>query len=238
MQHLFSRANEALHQDLSGYAESLRAIVAAMPQAKEFCNRVVREARLIQALLAFGNGPQVVEFSQIAFHLSNLWPFRDDPQVRTGFEDEIYETRARLDEVRYALRLLRASKDDAIAAELHVCFSNIEGFLQEELHLLEECQARVRPFTTNPDLTHRRLELLVAAAEARLPNTPERQLAVDTYTEAASLLQEWQGGVPLDERGVAILERCLDIINKSSTLFGVLSVTAISETVSNRTINL
>ncbi len=49
-------------------------------------------------------------------------------------------------------------------------------------------------------------------------------MAVSAYTEAVGLLQEWEGGVPLDERGIAIIGRCLDIINRSNGLFGVIQV--------------
>jgi hypothetical protein len=57
MQHLFSRANETLHHELSSYADSLRAVVGTLPQAADLALPVVREARLAEALLAFGSGP-------------------------------------------------------------------------------------------------------------------------------------------------------------------------------------
>lgn len=228
MQHLFSRANEALHRDLAAYAETLRAIVMVLPHAYTLNDRVLKEVRLIDALLAFGSGPHVVEIGQIAFHLQNLWAFREQAQARTaGFLDEIRETREHCEQARHGLKLLARYHDDALAAELKICLQNILAYLEEELRLLEECQQNIRPFVSSPDITCKRLNLLVAAAEARLADSPERRTAVSTYSEAAALLREWEGGVPLDERGVAILERCLDIINQSSTIFGILTMPAI-----------
>jgi hypothetical protein len=225
MQHLFSRANETLHHELSSYADSLRAVVGTLPQAADLALQVVREARLAEALLAFGSGPQVVDLGQVVFHLSNSWALRDETQARTaGFEHEIAEARSHREQAGRGLQLVARYLDDAIAGELRTCFTNITAYLDAELQLLNECQDRVRPFAANPDLTRKRLNLLIAAAEARLPDTPERRIAVGTYIEAEALLREWEGGVPLDERGIAIIERCLDIINRSSGLFGVIQM--------------
>jgi hypothetical protein len=225
MHHLFSRANETLHQELSSYADSLRVVVGTLPRAAGFALQVVREARLAEALLAFGSGPQVVELGQVVFHLSNSWALRNDARSRTaGFENEIAETRQQREQAGRALVIVARYAEDAIAAELRTCFTNITAHLDAVLRLLDECQERVQPFVANPDLTRKRLKLLIAAAEARLPDTPERRIAVGAYTEAAELLQEWEGGVPLDESGIAIIERCLDIINRSSGLFGVIQV--------------
>lgn len=225
MHQLFNRANESLHYELSNYADSLRAVVETLPQAIELALQVVREARLAEALLAFGNGPQVVELGQVVFHLSNSWALHTGTQPRTsGFEKEIAESRQQREHAGRGLALIARYPDDAVAGELRICFTNITAHLDAALRLLDECQQRVQPFTANPDLTRKRLRLLIAAAEARLPDSPERRIAVSTYTEAAELLQEWEGGVPLDAGGITIIERCLAIINRSSGLFGVIQV--------------
>lgn len=225
MHHIFSRANESLHQELHNYADSVRAVVAMLPRAAELAHQVVREARLAEALLAFGSGPQVVELGQLVFHLNNSWAMRDAMQARTaGFDQELAEVRLHREHAGRGLQMLARYPDDAIAGELCTCFTNMTAHLDAELRLLTECHAQVQPFAANPDLTRKRLTLLIAAAEARLPDTPERRIAVSAYGEAAALLQEWAGGVPLDERGIAIIERCLDIIAQSSGLFGVIQV--------------
>ncbi|NJN17323.1 MAG: hypothetical protein HC822_14155 [Oscillochloris sp.] len=231
MHQLFARANEALHRDLAGYADALRLIIAALPEARELGLRAVREARLVQAILAFGNGSQVAELGQIAFHLTNLWVLRDNTQPRTsGFDEELNETFAACEHARRGIALLGHRDDDGLSAELRLCFQNILRYLEDQLRVLEQCQQRLRPFSSGPELTRKRLNLLVAAAEARLPDSPNRQIAVRTYTEATALLQEWDGGLPLDGRGVAVLERCLDIINQSSSIFGVLTMPSFAAT--------
>ena len=89
---LFDQANDTLRRDLAAYTHALRTILVSMPRARELCDQIVKETRLIQALLAFASGPQVVELSLVAFHLSNLWPYRDRPFARTlGFNEEIAE---------------------------------------------------------------------------------------------------------------------------------------------------
>lgn len=224
----FARANEALHQDLEGYADALHAIVAAIPQARALCERIACEARLIQAILAFGSGPQIIEIGQIAFHLGNLWALRDDTQLRTsGFENEIQECLQHRSEAQRGLQTLTKRDSDPMSGELRLCFSNVISYLDEQLILLEACQAKIKPFSSSTDLTRKRLNLLVAAAEARIPESPERNSAIQTYRKATDLLSEWEGGVPLDERGITILEHCLDIISNSSVVFSIDSSTAL-----------
>jgi hypothetical protein len=216
---MFARANEALREDLSNYAEVLRNVVATMPQVRDLCDQILKETRLVQALLAFANGQQVVELAQLAFHLGNLWPFRDAAFVRTtGFSEEIAETKHQREQAKRAVQMItKFANDDVLAAELKTCFSTMVTCFDEELRLLEECHRKIIPFTTNPDLTRKRLRLLIAAADARLQPSPEKQVALRTYSEAFDLLKDWESGVPLDERGVAILERCLHILNGDET---------------------
>jgi hypothetical protein len=38
---------------------------------------------------------------------------------------------------------------------------------------------------------------------------------LSAYTEAVDLLRDWEGGVPLDERGVEVLNRCLRILEEA-----------------------
>jgi hypothetical protein len=227
MQQIFKRANESLYSDLENYATALRRIVDALPEARALCERVLREVRLAEALLAFGSGPQVSELKQITFYVSDLWPFREHGPTRTaGFNDEIAEAASRTEQARRALGLLGRFPDEAMASELRLCFTNIIQHLHDQGQLLEECHACIKPFSTNSDLTRKRLNLLIAAAEARLPESADRRAAIQTYSEASELLRSWEGGVPLDERGVAILNRCIGLLGASSELFGILSVPA------------
>ncbi len=232
MQLLFRRANESLYSDLENYASALRRIVDALPEARALCDRVVKEVRLADALLAFGSGPHVIEFKQLTFHLADLWPFREHGPTRTsGFSDEIAEAVSHAEQAKKAISMLGRLPDDTLTAELKVCFTNILQYLQEEQQLLEECHAAIKPFSANSDLTRKRLNLLIAAAEARLPDSGERRTAIHTYGEAADLLKSWEGGVPIDERGVSILTRCINLLSASSELFGILSVPAHSSIV-------
>ena len=41
---------------------------------------------------------------------------------------------------------------------------------------------------------------------------------LQTYNEAVVLLRDWENGVPLEERGVDILEHCLDMLDKADHL--------------------
>ena len=216
---MFDRANQSLRHDLEAYARALRTIVTAIPQAQELCERVVKETRLAQALLAFGNGSQVAELGQMAFHLSNLWPYRERPFARTvGFDDEIAEARRQREEALRAVKLLSRSGGDALAAEVSTCFGNIAGYLEEEQRLLEECHALIQPHAANMDLTRKRLNLLVATTDARLPANAEQRARLQAYNAAVELLRDWESGVPLDERGVDILERCLDALEQAETV--------------------
>jgi hypothetical protein len=212
----FDRANEALRQDLGAYAYALRTIMSAIPQARELCDRVVKETRLAQALLAFASGPQTAELSQMAFHLSNLWPYRDRPYARTvGFDEEITEAQRQREEAVRAVRMLARHAQDALAAEVSRCFNNIAKYLEEERRLLVECHECIQPHAANMEMTRKRLNLLVAAVDARMPAGPEQEATLSVYTEAVGLLRDWEGGVPLDERGVEVLDRCLQILEQA-----------------------
>lgn len=227
MQQIFKRANELLYSDLENYATALRRIVSALPEARELCEQVQREVQLADALLAFGSGPQVIELKRVLFQISDLWPFREHGPTRTsGFTDEIAEAAGHAEHAEHAISMLGRLPDDALTSELRTCFKNIVQHLHDERLLLEECHARIQPFSTNSDLTRKRLNLLIAAAEARLPESAERRTATTTYAEAAELLRSWEGGVPIDERGVIILDRCIDLLVSSSELFGILGVPA------------
>jgi hypothetical protein len=230
MQPLFARANEALFQDLANYADVIRATIDELPQARSLCHQVVAEVRLVQALLAFGTGPEVAELSRVALQLSNLWAVREDmPAQASGFSGEIAESEAAVEQARRGLTLSARSSDPALAAELKLCFANIVGHLEAQQRLLEACHARLLPFRGSPELTRKRLNLLVAAAEARLPDTPERRAAVATYVSAAALLEEWGAGLPLDERAVAVLDRCLDMLDNGAHTFGAITLRARGE---------
>src|SRR5919206_4270626 len=116
---IFDRANEALRQDLEAYTRALRTIVTALPKAQELCDRVVKETRLARALLAFSSSPQTAELAQLAFHLTNLWPYRERPFARTvGFDEEIAEARRQREEALRAVKLLSRSGGEALAAEV------------------------------------------------------------------------------------------------------------------------
>ena len=219
---MFDRANESLRRDLESYTRALRTIVTAIPRAQSLCDRVVKETRLAQALLAFGSGPQMAELGQLAFHLSNLWPYRERPFARTvGFDEEIAEARRQREEALRGVRLLARQNGDALATEVTACFNKIAEYLEEERKLLEECHALIHPHATNMDLTRKRLNLLVATADARLPDSSEQRSTLQAYNEAVALLRDWENGVPLDERGVDILERCLDALDQVDNIFPV-----------------
>jgi hypothetical protein len=216
---IFDRANEALRQDLEAYTRALRTIVTALPQARELCDCVVKETRLARALLAFANGPQTADLAQLAFHLTNLWPYREQPFARTlGFADEIAEARRQRDEARRGVQMLAKQLNDPLASEVSGCFDNIARHLEEEQKLLEECHALIQPHATNMDITRKRLNLLVATVDARLPASPEQQAMLQAYNEAVAVLRDWENGVPLEERGVDILEHCLDMLEQADHL--------------------
>src|SRR5215216_8080551 len=123
---IFDRANEALRHDLEAYTRALRTIVTALPQARALCDSVVKETRLARALLAFSNSPQAGDLAQLAFHLTNLWPYREQPFARTlGFADEIAEARRQREEARRGVQMLAKQLNDALANEVSGCFDNI-----------------------------------------------------------------------------------------------------------------
>jgi hypothetical protein len=219
MQELFTRANEALYDDLSRYAATLRAIMEALPRAKRYCEQVAAEVRLVQAILAFGNGPEVAPLQQISLQLSSLWGVRDDLPVRaTGFSVQLAESVRALEQAQRGLALASGRAPDTFTAELGVCFTNITSHVEAQKQILEQCEEHLRPFRASPDLTRKRLNLLIAAAEARLPDSPARQNAVEVYAEAAALLAGWESGITLDDQGIAVLERCLGLLSQNGTL--------------------
>src|SRR5689334_3410709 len=130
---IFDRANEALRHDLEAYTRALRTIVTALPQARDLCDCVVKETRLARALLAFATGPQIADLAQLAFHLTNLWPYREQAYARTvGFADEIAEARRQREEAQRGMRLLARQTSDPLASEVSGCFENIARYLEEE----------------------------------------------------------------------------------------------------------
>jgi hypothetical protein len=216
---IFDRANEALRQDLEAYTRALRTLVTALPRARELCDGVVKETRLARALLAFHNGPQTADLAQLAFHLTNLWPYREQAFARTvGFADEIAEARRQREEAQRGMRMLAKQINDPLTNEVSSCFEKIARYLEEQQMLLEECHALIQPHATNMDITRKRLNLLVATVDARLPASHEQQATLHAYNEAAALLRDWENGVPIEERGVDILEHCLDMLERADQL--------------------
>jgi hypothetical protein len=212
----YARANEALRHDLSAYAYALQSILSALPQARELCDNVVKETRLAQALLAFMNIPQATELSQIAFHLTNLWPYRERPYAQTvGFLDEIEEAQRQREEALRAVRILQRYNKDSLIAEISRCFTTIATYLTEEERLLGECHQRIQPHAANMEMTRKRLNLLVAAVDARMPANEDKPMILNAYTEALALLRDWEGGVPLDQQGADVLERCLRMLGQA-----------------------
>lgn len=209
----FSRANEALQHDLAAYAQALYAIVHDLPKAVALCDVVIKETRLAQALLAFASGPQISELGQIVFQLSNLWPYREEAFARTsGFRAEIEEAQRLRAEAQRANKLVARNTADGLGAELTMCFQHIADYLSQEQALLENCHTRIYPHTANMDITRKRLQLLAAALDARAPVSVQQQTALHAYNEAIALLHDWESGVPLDERGINVLDRCLDLL--------------------------
>src|SRR5215203_3965904 len=83
----------------------------------------------------------------------------------------------------------------------------------------DRCRSRKRQRChSSMDITRKRLNLLVGTVDARLPDSAEQQAMLQTYTEAVALLRDWENGVPLEDRGVAILEDCLDMLDKANHL--------------------
>jgi len=213
--HMFDRANESLRQDLEAYHRALRTIVTTLPRAQELCDRVLKEIRLVRALLAFFHGPETVELEQLIFHLANLWPYREQPFARTlGFADEIAEAHQQHKEALRGVRMLIRQTGDPVANELSTCFNNIAQYLEDQRRLLAECHALIHPHAANMHSTRKRLDLLSAMVDARLPSSPEQRAMLQAYNQAVTLLTDWEKGVPLEERGAAILESCLDMLDR------------------------
>lgn len=211
----FDYANTALRKDLMAYSDALRTLVGKLPQARALCDRVLKEVRLARALLAFASGPQVIELGNSLYRLQNLWPYRDLTFARTlGFGDEIKESLDMKEEALKAVKLL-ARQSDVLSSEVVTCFANMADALEQERLLLEACDASIRPHARNMEMTRKRLNLLIAAVDARMPESAEQSAAVRAYTDAATLLGDWENGVPLDSSGVEILERCIDILDRA-----------------------
>jgi hypothetical protein len=213
----FDTANTTLRKDLAAYSDALAMLVSRLPQARALCDQVLKEVRLANALLAFANGPLVHETSAILYRLQNLWPYREAAFARTlGFADEIREADELRQEAERGLKIL-VRHNDPLAAELSTCLANISSMLAQERALLAECDASIRPHAKNMELTRKRLNLLIAAVDARVPASAEQQSALHAYTATAELLNDWENGVPLDTRGVEILERCLEMLESAGT---------------------
>ncbi len=217
----FEYANEALRRDLNAYAAALRTLVTTLPCARGLCEKINKETRLASALLAFGGQQVSNELAQILFNLQNLWPYRDRPFARTlGFTEEINEAKMLRDEALRGIKLLLRYGNDPLAAEVTSCLTNIIRQLEEEQALLETCDQSIRPHAENMEMTRKRLDLLVAAIDARMPDSPEQQAALRAYGGAAAILKDWETGVPLDEQGITILDNCLDILEQANMMFG------------------
>jgi hypothetical protein len=176
---------------------------------------VLKEVRLARALLAFSSGPQVTELGGSLYKLQNLWPYREQTFARTlGFGDEIKEAIDLRDEALRAAKLL-ARQTDVLSSEVVTCFANMADAFGQERELLEACDASIRPHARNMEMTRKRLNLLIAAVDARMPESPEQATAVQAYSAAAALLGDWENGVPLDSSGVEILDRCIDILDSA-----------------------
>lgn len=215
----FEFANQALRNDLAAYASALTTIVQTVPRARALCDQVVKETQLAQALLAFASGAQAMEIAQIVFQLRNLWPYRDRMFERTlGFSDEMAEALALAQEAERGLQVLSRNKGDALSVELATCLTNIQRYLHEEHKLLELCHTRIQPHAQNMELTRKRLALLIAAIDARLPSSSGQQATLRAYSAAADILRDWETGVPLDERGVEILQRCIESLEQADHL--------------------
>jgi hypothetical protein len=215
----FDLVNEALRKDLSDYAHALKTIVTSVPLATELCDFVVKETRLAQALLAFANDSQSYELSRLAMRLSNLWPYRSEPYARTlGFSEEIGEAQALRQDALRGVNLAGGRNSDVLSREIATCFQNIAEYLGQEQKLLEECHTSIQPHVANMELTRKRLQLLAATVDARMPAGVEQQEMLLSYSEAARLLREWESGVPLNEDGVHILEHCVQILNRTDTI--------------------
>lgn len=210
---IFDRANQALREDLEAYAQALKTIVSTLPQARALCDQVVKETRLARALLAFGNSAQLAELSQLAFQLTNLWPYREQAFARTfGFDDEIAEAQRQRGETLRAVQILARMNGDALAAEVRTCFANIAQLLEDERALLAASHALIKPHATNMDMTRKRLTLLAAMVDARVPESPQQQQMLGIYNDALDRLRDWENGVPMDEHGVALIEQCLGML--------------------------
>jgi hypothetical protein len=215
----FDLVNEALRQDLTDYAHALKTIVTSVPLATELCDSVVKETRLAQALLAFANDSQSYELSRLAMRLSNLWPYRGEPYARTlGFSEEIGEAQALRQDALRGVNLAGGRNSDVLSREIATCFQNISQYLGQEQQLLEECHMSIQPHVANMELTRKRLQLLAAMVDARMPAGVEQQEMLQSYSEASRLLREWESGVPLNEDGVQILEHCVGILNRTDAM--------------------
>jgi hypothetical protein len=215
----FEFANQALRRDLAAYASALTTIVRSLPQARELCDRILKETRLAQALLAFASGPQATDLSQVIFQLRNLWPYRERAFDRTlGFSEEIAEAIRLREEAQRGMKMLTRTNGDALSTELIACLTNIVTYLDEEQKLLEACHTQVQPHAQNMDLTRKRLDLLIAAIDARLPNSDGQQATLRAYVAAADILRDWETGVPIDDRGVEILHSCIDNLEQADHL--------------------
>jgi hypothetical protein len=215
----FEFANQALRRDLAAYASALSTIVHALPRARDLCDRIVKETRLVQALLAFATGQHAADLTQSAYRLRNLWPYRERPFARTlGFSDEIAEAIALREEAQRSLKLISRQNGDPLLIEITTCISNIQGYLEEQQKLLEACHSHIQPHAQNMDLTRRRLDLLIAAIDARVPDSDSQHATLRAYQATADLLRDWESGVPIDKQGVDILQRCIECLEQADVL--------------------
>lgn len=209
----FAEAKISLHEELSAYAYALCTIVSAMPEARLLCDKVLKEVKLAQALLAFASWPQTNDLKQCLFHLTNLWPYRERPFARTsGFGEEMQEARMLGDVAHRGAQMLAKQGNDPIASEITMCLKNIAEALQQEHALLQECHTRIQPFANGMDMTRKRLNLLVCAVDARMETGPDQERLLASYQKALQLLDDWDNGVSLDQEGIRVLEQCLQAL--------------------------
>lgn len=211
----FERANQSLRLDLKEYVDIVQAILVALPKAKQLCDSVVKEARLAHALVAFADSRHTADMEQIVFRLTNLWPYRERAYARTaGFSDEIAEAGQRRGEALDALQLAAHIPNKQLSQEIAICFNNIVKYLDEENALLCSCHEMLQPHVAGIELTRKRIELLTAMVDARVSTSAHQEAMLMAYREAGTLLADWENGVPLEDRGADILQRCLAILGE------------------------
>jgi hypothetical protein len=102
--------------------------------------------------------------------------------------------------------------------EITTCITNIQTYLEDQQKLLEACHAHIQPHAQNMELTRKRLDLLIAAIDARVADSDSQHATLRAYQATADLLRDWESGVPIDEQGVHILQRCIESLEQADVL--------------------